>query len=139
MDDNTAISENIKLMMAYEGLNTIIENIESDETIGKYSLLRNLYILQDKYQNQIIKKMQKQNRKTLNSLEDIKWRFEEKELVKVANENKQIKVKDKFNEDDEQCRNCKYICWCFTCSTHHCKLAKYLGGDGICKYEPRED
>ena len=50
--------------------------------------------------------------------------------------NKQIKVVDKFGENDKECRNCTHFYWCIDCNDYHCEEGIY--GDDICKYEPRE-
>lgn len=52
-------------------------------------------------------------------------------------DNKQIKVVDKFDENDKECRNCVHCYWCVDCIDYHCEEGIY--GDGICRYEPREN
>lgn len=53
--------------------------------------------------------------------------------------NKQIEVKDKFDEDDKQCKNCIHKFWDEFCNDFGCNQALYCDADGICRYEPRED
>lgn len=52
--------------------------------------------------------------------------------------NHPVTARNKFDEDDEQCKNCEHFYWCDLCHDYHCDIALYGNKGAPCEYKERE-